>query len=403
MKLHTPHTFLDATIQLPASKSISNRLLIIQAISGQGVIENLSDAEDTVVLNRLLLERPAVMDVGHAGTAFRFLTAFLSVTPGIWTLTGSDRMKKRPIAPLVNALRNLGAEIEYLEEEGFPPLRISGKTLKGGKVSISSGVSSQFISALLMIAPTFERGVELELTGDVVSVPYIEMTKTLMRNCGAEVSQNKNVLTVSSAAYRWEKMEVEYDWSAAAFWYEWVAIAKIPHVLLSGVKPESIQGDARVAKLFAPFGVESSFDSDGLHLRYRAPQQLDIPRIMDFSGTPDLVQPYLASIAAYNYPMVLAGTRNLQWKETDRLHAMKTELQKLGAIIDIAEDSVLLLKGINNHFPVPVSISTYDDHRMAMTFAPFVSICHELEILHPEVVQKSYPNYWLEVQKMGVH
>ena len=386
-------------VTLPASKSISNRLLIIQALSAEGKITNLSDAEDTVVLQKLLREMPSVFDVGHAGTAFRFLTAFLSITKGEYILTGSDRMKQRPIAPLVDALRVLGANIQYLEQEGFPPLQIVGQELVGGTVEIESSTSSQFISALMLIAPNLKNGLEIVLAGDVVSKPYIEMTASLMKRCNARIDFTGNRIIMPPSNYIFSPIEVEYDWSAAGFWYELVAISKTPHLLLSGLKPESIQGDSRVVKLFELFGVQSNFDSAGLHLSYSSTEKKS-PRLLDFKETPDLVQPFFAMIAAKNFPMVLTGTRNLQFKETDRLQAMKNELKKFGAEIDIATDSVLLLKGMGVGLNTSITIKTYNDHRMAMAFAPLALLAN-LEIENPEVVEKSYPNYWIEMEKLG--
>ena len=399
MIIKSPNIILDMPVTLPASKSISNRLLIIHALSQNGEITNLSDAEDTVVLQTLLHEMPSTFDVGHAGTAYRFLTAFLSITKGEHILTGSDRMKERPIAPLVEALRNLGANIEYLEKDGFPPLKIVGQDLVGGKVEIESSTSSQFISALMLIAPKLKNGLEIVLKGDVVSKPYLEMTAALMRSCNTKVDFTGNTIKIPSANYSFENIEVEYDWSAAGFWYELVAIARLPHLLLSGVKPESIQGDSRVIELFKLFGVQSKFDNEGLHLSF-TDSEIECPRILDFKETPDLVQPFLAMIAAKNFNMVLSGTRNLQFKETDRLQAMKNELKKFGAEIDIADDSVLMLKGFNAELSQPISIKTYQDHRMAMALAP-LSVFGDLVIENAEVVVKSYPSYWNEMKKLG--
>jgi len=399
MIIKAPNKILDVPVTLPASKSISNRLLIIQALSQSGEITNLSEAEDTVVLQKLLCEMPSTFDVGHAGTAYRFLTAFLSISKGEHILTGSERMKERPISPLVEALRDLGANIEYLEKEGFPPLKIVGQDLIGGKVEIESSTSSQFISALMLIAPKLKNGLEIRLKGDVVSKPYLEMTVALMRSCNAKVDFTGNTIKILSAKYSFVNIEVEYDWSAAGFWYELVVIAKIPHLLLSGVKPKSIQGDSRVMELFKMFGVQSKFDNAGLHLSYSS-TEIESARLLDFKETPDLVQPFLAMIAAKNFNMVLSGTRNLQFKETDRLQAMKNELKKFGAEIDIAEDSVLLLKGIDAELKESISIKTYQDHRMAMAFAP-LAILRDLELESPEVVEKSYPTFWKEWSKIG--
>lgn len=399
MKLSAPNKFADIPVILPASKSISNRLLIIQALAGTGEISNLSNAEDTTILRTLLNEMPPTFDVGHAGTTFRFLTAFLAINKGEHILTGSNRMKHRPIAPLVDALRVLGADIQYLEKEGFPPLKIVGRELEGGCVEIESSISSQFMSALMLIAPKLKNGLEIVLKGDVVSKPYLEMTAALMNSSNAKVIFTGNRIVIPKANYFFKSMEVEYDWSAAAFWYELVAISKMSHLLLVGVKPESIQGDSRVVELFGLFGVQSRFNEDGLQLSYSR-TEIESAGLLDFKETPDLVQPFLAMLAVQNFKMGLSGTRNLQFKETDRLLAMKNELKKFGAEIDITADSVLMLKGIYSKLSPIIQVKTYQDHRMAMAFAP-LSVLTNLEIEHPEVVEKSYPNYWAEMKKIG--
>ena len=403
MRLIAPNTIQETTVEIPASKSISNRLLIIQALSefGVGEISNLSRAQDTIVLDQLLTEMPSQFDVGHAGTAFRFLTSYLAITKGEHILTGSDRMKQRPISPLVNALRSLGAEIQYLEEEGFPPLKIKGKELVGGQVEIDSSISSQFITSLMLIAPKLIRGLEIKLKGNQVSIPYLKMTAELMRQCGALVEFMDNVISISKSDYEFDSFEVEYDWSAASFWYELVVIGQIPHLHIANVKQESIQGDKRAIELFQPFGVESIFDETGLHLRYSKPKEINCRRILDFKETPDLVQPFLTMTAAVGFTIVISGTHNLQFKETNRALAMKNELSKFGIVIDVADDSILMMQGVGKDFHSRVIIKTYQDHRMAMAVAPMVLISGELEIENPEVVDKSYPDYWKQLQNLG--
>ena len=401
MRLTAPHTLIDAPIALPASKSISNRLLILQALSSQGDLIGLSKAADTVTLQKLLTEMPAVMDVGHAGTAFRFLTAFLSIQEGEFVLTGSERMKNRPIEILVEALRGLGAEIQYLEKVGFPPLKIIGKPLIGGEINMESNVSSQFISALMMIAPYMKNGLNINLIGEVVSQPYIEMTRSIMQSCGVDLNYKNNQIIIAYGRYRFNSITVEKDWSAASFWYELVSIGKVPHLLVSDITENSIQGDSRVVQLFKSFGVNSHFDEFGLHLSYDTELKNECLRLLDFSDTPDLVQPFLTTIAAKNYSMVLTGVHNLQFKETDRLQAMKNELRKLNSHIDIQSDSVLMMKGLDNNVSEPINISTYQDHRMAMSFAPLAFVYGSIGIENPEVVHKSYPDYWAQLEKLG--
>jgi 3-phosphoshikimate 1-carboxyvinyltransferase len=403
MRLIAPNNIQETTVEVPSSKSISNRLLIIQALSepGLGNISNLSNAQDTIVLDQLLSEMPAVFDVGHAGTAFRFLTSYLSITKGEYILTGSDRMKQRPISPLVNALKALGAEIEYLEKDGFPPLKIRGKELVGGHVEIDSSISSQFITALMLIAPKLNRGLEIKLKGNQVSVPYLKMTAELMGQCGALVEFTDNVITISKSDYEFDSFEVEYDWSAASFWYELVVIGQVPLLHIANVKQESIQGDKRVLELFQLFGVESSFDETGLHLRYSKPKEFNCPRIVDFKETPDLVQPFLAMSAVIGFTIVISGTKNLQFKETNRAQAMKNELAKLGAFIDVADDSILMMEGVKHNLQTLINIETYQDHRMAMALAPLALVFGKLDIENPQVVEKSYPDFWEQLKKLG--
>lgn len=400
MKITAPHRIIDAPIALPSSKSISNRLLIIQALSKQGEIKDLSEAEDTTVLEKMLKETPSIMDVGHAGTAFRFLTAYLSMTEGEYVLTGSDRMKNRPIGILVDALRKLGADIQYTDKDGFPPLKIVGKPLQGGNISIKSNVSSQFISALMMIAPYMRNGLNINLVGDIVSQSYIEMTASLMRSCGVEIIYDASQIQIPHGEYKFESIIVEKDWSAASFWYELVLLGELKHLLLEGVKKESIQGDVNVSELFANFGVQSRFDDLGLHLSYTTPFANNLPRIVDFKNTPDLIQPFVVSLAAKNEQYVITGSRNLTYKETDRAQALKMELAKFGAYIDVADDSILVLKGVADSI-TKLEVETYQDHRMAMSFAPLAVIYGELEIVNPDVVQKSYPDYWNQLVRIG--
>lgn len=401
MNITAPNKINDVGVEIPASKSISNRLLIIQALSKSGEIQNLSEAEDTLVLKQMLSEMPETMNVGHAGTAFRFLTAFLSIGDGTHVLTGSERMKNRPIAPLVNALRALGANIQYLENEGFPPLKIQGKKLQGGAVTVDSSISSQFISALMLIGPSLENGLRITLSGDVVSRSYIDMTAKLMSSCGAQINVTGNTIGVSTSTYYFEVHKVEKDWSAIAFWYSFVRIGKIDHLLLKNVPQQSIQGDAYVRELFMHLGVKSRFDAEGLHLAYDGEIETTLPRILDFSKTPDLAQPFVVTLAVINGQYVLSGTSTLQHKETNRGLALKTELAKMGGFIDVAPDSILVLKGVNETQSATVEIATYQDHRMAMAFAPLAMKYEEIKIQNTEVVKKSYPLFWDQLAKLG--
>ena len=398
MKVIAPNKIKNNSIEVPTSKSIANRLLIIQALAKTGEIKNLSTANDTVILHKMLRTLPMIMDVGHAGTAFRFLTSFLSITNGAWVLTGSDRMKKRPISPLVDALRYLGADIEYTESEGFPPLKINGKPLNGGTVTIDSSLSSQFISALMMIGPKLKNGLKISIKGEQVSVSYIEMTKKLMQQCGAKMAISNGGVEIKNSDYDFGVIAVERDWSAISFWYEMVLIGEIAHVLISDVVENSIQGDAFVQDLFLPFGVHSRFDSEGLHLSYESPLA-DLPSKINLNSTPDLTQPFIVAMAAIGHEIEITGVQHLKHKETDRAEALKIELAKFGAELAVSDASLTLKKG-TIHKP-KTAIKTYQDHRMAMAFTPLSLIYREIEIENPEVVTKSYPDFWTQCKKLG--
>lgn len=396
MKVIAPKHISEAAIELPASKSISNRLLIIQAISGEGKISGLSDADDTRILYDVLQSDGDVIDVGHAGTAYRFLTAFYAISTKEVILTGSDRMKKRPIGPLVEALKALGADISYLEEEGFPPLKINGKELEGGAVKLPGFISSQFISALMLIAPKMSKGLWIEVEGDMVSRPYIEMTAALMRECCIEVRVDSQKIYVSNGNYSVGEKIVEKDWSAASFWYQMVLLGKLSKLELMGLTSESIQGDAYVKNLFEEFGVKSVFSAEGVTLEFEEAKYF-VEKDFDFTHVPDLTQPFVVSMAGINNSVKVIGIDHLKIKETDRLNALKCELEKLGAKVEFFENGLSLKYGTTRGG----DIDTYEDHRMAMSFAPLALVHGEMEIENPDVVSKSYPNYWQQLAKLG--
>ena len=398
MKVIVPNIIKNNSVEVPTSKSIANRLLIIQALASEGNIKKLSRADDTAVLQEMLVNLPATLDVGHAGTAFRFLTAFLVITNGSWVLTGSNRMKKRLIYPLVDALRQLGADIQYLESEGFPPLKINGKSLNGGDVMVDSSMSSQFISALMMIGPKLKNGLSINTPGKTVSVSYIEMTRKLMEQCGAKLNGIVGNIEIKHTNYNFGTIEVEKDWSAIAFWYEVVLIGEIEHLLINKVVEDSIQGDAYVQELFKPFGIESKFDSEGLHLRYNTPVT-ELPTKIDLNSTPDLTQPFIVAMAAIGHEIEITGIQHLRHKETDRAEALKIELAKFGAELLVSNSSLTLKKGTTHNSKI--AIKTYQDHRMAMAFAPLALMYGEIEIENPEVVAKSYPDFWIQLEKLG--
>lgn len=409
---------LRCRIVLPASKSISNRALLINALSGNTIQPaNLSDSDDTQVMLKALQgdsERP--IDIGAAGTAMRFLTAYLSVTPGEHIITGSERMKQRPIGILVDALRQLGASIEYEGEEGFPPLRIVGhKNLKGGELTVPGDVSSQYISALLMIAPTLQGGLRLTLTGKIASRPYLEMTISMMRDFGAEVEwTDGNVIEVKPGAYLQRPYTIESDWSAASYWYEMVALTRDASAMvdLVGLHHDSIQGDSKVFRMMSELGVETSyyFEPDGTEvIRLNKTQNITCYFSQDFTHQPDLAQTFAVTCAMLDVPFRLVGLGSLRIKETDRIKALAKEL---GKIVFLEEkESELLWDGCYSFdddedvdmMPYGKFVfDTYDDHRMAMALAP---IClrtgGQVQINNPEVVSKSYPGFWDDLQKAG--
>lgn len=393
----------EARIQLPASKSISNRALIINALGHSPYsIKNLSDCDDTRVLEEALHSNRTDFNIGAAGTSMRFMTAFLSKIAGNWTLTGSERMKQRPVRLLVNALRQLGAHIEYQEKEGFPPLQIQGRALAGGKVTLEGSVSSQYVSALLMIGPCMDQGLTLTLTGKITSEPYINMTLGLMKKYGVSVSRTGNTFYVPPQEYTPVPLQIESDWSAASYWYEIATLSPDYHITLNGLKENSLQGDAETARLFEQLGVKTRH-TDQAAILY--PHSFCCKKLVcDLSDQPDIAQTLAVTCAFKGIPFYLSGLHTLKIKETDRLYALQTELGKLGIPVQIIRDSVLQWTGeyqCPDHDPV---IHTYDDHRMAMAFAPVALKRSEgIQISHPEVVSKSYPSFWDDLKKAGFH
>ena len=428
-------TRLRGRIALPASKSISNRALVLNALSGNTLLpDNLSDSDDTRVMLRALQTLSnsplkgeksgkaslplgegrggSTLDIGAAGTAMRFLTAYLSVTPGEHTITGTERMRHRPISILVDALRQLGAVITYEGEEGFPPLRIIGRDdLKGGALSVPGDVSSQYISALLMIAPTLKNGLRLTLTGTIASRPYLDMTISMMRDFGAKVEwEGDDVIDVKSGTYLQRPYHIESDWSAASFWYEIVALSGDPNaeVELVGLHRDSIQGDSRVWKLFSELGVETRFEvaPDGIEVvRLKKSQSITPHFSYDFSQQPDLAQTFAVTCAMLDVPFHLTGLQSLRIKETDRIAALEKELGKM-VDVEVKGDELQTprspLGGDSKRMGKSLAFDTYEDHRMAMAFAP---VCLRtngpIQINNPQVVSKSYPSFWDDLDKIG--
>jgi 3-phosphoshikimate 1-carboxyvinyltransferase len=411
MKITGPSQSIRVKINLPSSKSISNRLLLIKALSG-GVfpIANLSKARDTQILAQSLHliesslnnNETVTIDINDAGTPMRFLTAMLSITPGKWLLTGNPRMCERPLGLLVNALRSLAAQIDYSREEGFPPLLVEGGMLNGNEVTIDASVSSQFISALMLIAPVLPSGLSIRLTGKVSSAPYILMTAKLMEQAGVIVAQNKDTIQIKPQKYNATHFIVESDWSAAAFWYEIAALSKEAVIELPGLRNSGFQGDSKVMEIFARLGVKTQFTRDGVIL-----SKSEIPVTdhfsFDFASCPDLVLPVAATCAGLKVNATLTGLSALRIKESDRLQALFTELNALGYnIVEMPGDTLqILTKKGSNTSPTNETVRTYNDHRMAMAFAPLAMLQSEISISDPEVVNKSYPDYWKHLSKAG--
>ncbi|MFI5171247.1 MAG: 3-phosphoshikimate 1-carboxyvinyltransferase [Chitinophagales bacterium] len=397
LKLKAPGK-ISGDIILEGSKSISNRLLIMRALSeGSFDIENLSPSDDTKTLMRLLNKEDLLFDVGAAGTTMRFLTAYFSIIPGERILTGSERMKKRPVKILVDALRELGADIEYLEKEGYPPIKISGRKIHGGKITIRADISSQYISALLMIGPVLENGLELELDGKISSQPYINMTLEMMAAMGIEYSINENVIKVIPGKYISKPMKAESDWSAASYYFSICALSAGSSINIHGLFPESLQGDSVLPQLYEQLGVHAVFDGDILNLQHNGIIADEIA--IDFSNCPDLAQTIAVSCAALGVKGKFTGVESLKIKETDRTLALSKELKKFG--VDFHEqDEQWILTG-NSASDKIISIDTYEDHRMAMSFAP-LSIKHNEIIIHdPDVIKKSYPSFWSNLMSLG--
>ena len=393
-KIHT-------TIQLPSSKSISNRALIINALgNGTHHPENLSDCDDTRVMIRALNDDKETIDIMAAGTAMRFLTAYLSVTPGTRIITGTERMQQRPIQVLVNALRELGADIEYVANDGFPPLRITGRELRKDTISLPGNVSSQYISALLMIAPVLTNGLTIRLTGDIISRPYINLTLQLMNDFGVRAEWTDDPrLKVEPQAYHSTPFYVESDWSAASYWYQIVALSKEAEVTLPGLFKDSYQGDSQVAGIFRSLGVETIYKDKAVILKKngKSVERLDY----DFINQPDLAQTFVVTCALLNIPFRFSGLQSLKIKETDRMAALITEMRKLGYILHETDGSVLSWEGERCTTEEHPAIDTYEDHRMAMAFAPTCLALPEILINNPQVVSKSYPRYWEDLRQAG--
>ncbi|WP_026725897.1 3-phosphoshikimate 1-carboxyvinyltransferase [Flavobacterium sasangense] len=396
-----------AKVKITGSKSETNRLLLLQALYPNLILENTSNSDDSEVMSRALnsqltTHNSQLIDVHHAGTAMRFLTAYFSIQEGKEVvLTGSSRMKERPIKILVDALNELGAEITYEENEGFPPIRIKGKKITKNKVSLPANVSSQYISALLLIAPKLENGLVLTLEGEITSVPYIKMTLALLNEIGVMTTFVGNKITVCHAELvSASQFTIESDWSSASYWYSIVALSEIGfQVTLSSYKKDSLQGDSALIDIYKDFGVETTFNSDNsITISKTKNCQLSIVNYQ-LNNCPDIAQTIAVTCFGLGIACNLTGLHTLKIKETDRLEALKIELTKLGAEISVTNDSLHLKS--SSEIKKNISISTYQDHRMAMAFAP-LALKVPIIINQAEVVSKSYPDFWKDLKLVGI-
>lgn len=394
---HTP-SLAGAVRYLPSSKSISNRALICEALgSASSELHNLSTARDTQLMQQLLRDPDRVIDARDAGTTFRFLTAYFAATGQPKVLTGSARMKERPISLLVTALRELGCEIRYLEKEGFPPIEIlRGVQTKNARVEIDGHVSSQYISALMMIAPRLPHGLTISIKGKLASVPYVRMTASLLQAFGIETTWTEKEIKIGPQAFQPAQLTIEADWSAASYWFSFVALAKEARLVLLGVKDESWQGDRVIVELMKPLGVQSVFTPEGLVL---TKGQLARETAIDFADCPDLAQTVLPAASLLGVPVTCTGLETLRIKETDRIAALQTQLLKVGSFLHERPGYWELTPA--TQIPEHVFIETYHDHRMAMGFAPWATRM-AVSIEDARVVDKSYPSFWQDLATVGV-
>ncbi len=388
-------------LHISGSKSISNRFLIMEALAGQKVeVQNLSNSDDALVMQKILSNQNETnWNVGHAGTAMRFLTAFAATQNRTISLSGSERMHQRPIGPLVDALRKLGAEINYLGVEGYPPLKINGQGICGGELDIDGQMSSQFISALAMIAPRLSGGLQIEIQNKLVSRPYLAMTLGMMRDFGIDTKWVNSSIQIPETKYTVGNYQVESDWSSASYWFSFVAMGIVDEISISNYFTNSYQGDAALIEIFKPLGVDAILHKNELVLRSSGDRVEKFS--YDFHEQPDIAQTVAVCCFELGIEAELFGLETLPIKETDRLLALKIELAKLGGVVQILnQDTILLAKRIQKIPTETVQIETYKDHRMAMCFAPLAFKYPTIEILDPNVVTKSYPDFWEDVARL---
>ncbi len=404
--LKKANSSISGEISISGSKSESNRLLILNALYRNPIdLVNLSNSEDTKLLQKALETKSKIVDIHHAGTAMRFLTAYFSVQQGREViLTGSKRMKQRPIGILVDALRSLGAEITYLENEGFPPLKIIGKNIENNFVELNANISSQFITALLLISPKLQKGLTIQLNGKITSLPYLEMTIQMLNQIGIAIEKKENILQIPSLeTLEKQRFVVESDWSSVSYFYSIAALSKKAEIKINSFKKESLQGDSKVVEIYRRyFGVETEFSNNQIVLQKKpnlsseeSGQYLEL----NLNDTPDIAQTIAVTCAGLKMKCKLTGLETLKVKETDRIIALQNELKKIGSQTIVTDDSFEIID-----FFEPLEtprIKTYNDHRMAMSFAPY-SLVGPLEIENPEVVEKSYPDFWEDLKNLKI-
>lgn len=391
---------IKGEINLPASKSISNRVLIIHGVSNSfEPINNLSHSEDTKTMFNVLFSNDNKFDIKDAGTCMRFLTAYLSGIIGKWEITGSERMQERPIGELVDALNSAGAQIEYLGKEGYPPLKILGSNLTNNTIKLKGSISSQFISALLLIAPRFKTGLTIEVEGNITSRSYIDMTLSIMAEYGLKSTFVNNTIKVEAGNYQTREYTVESDWSSASYMYECIALSEKGKIKLNGLDKTSFQGDIKQIELWEELGVKTNFTRKGVFISKSDILTKSLNH--NFKDMPDLAQTFAVSCCALNIPFCFTGLETLRIKETDRIQALKHELAKLGYALNDEETGKLSWDGKRSESASAIVIDTYKDHRMAMSFAPLALVRDNILINNFEVVNKSYPNFWEDLKSLN--
>lgn len=395
----------EETIELTGSKSESNRALVLAALSdGKVNIKNLSSAADTVtldnIINQQIKNNNAVVNVGPAGTAMRFLTAYLSLRGKKVEITGTERMKQRPIGILVDALKTLGAAISYKEVDGFPPVLVDGKFQQKSKhIAIRGDISSQFLTALLLIGSSLPEGLDLEIIDELTSRPYVEMTLAILQQCGVRYSWNNEIISIAPQKFEETTLTIEPDWSAASYWYSVAALSKQSIIHLPNLKKDSLQGDSAIAEIMSLFGVTTTYNETGITIEK---VDLDIkPQLLDFKKCPDLAQTVVVVAAVLGKEFSFTGLETLKIKETDRIFALQTELAKIGVKLVESQADIYQLNCEGLHFPKQLTVATYEDHRMAMAFAPLASVIDEVIVEEAMVVEKSYPHFWEDFKKIG--